>query len=456
MRWPAMFSLVAAVIALSGCAASFSGEPPKQVWSTGFWYWQRFSDVAPPGPPVDVIFFQAGTINRELYLQRPSEWNAYANIPRSLPSAREYWAVFRYERQGLPEGAAPVVAKEMAEVVKNARRQSLNLKGVQLDIDCPTGSLSKYAAWLRELKQGLPKGTEVSITALLDWFRDGTDVAEAIREVDEFVPQFYDVDWRDRSGRSAIGIRVDADRWGSVFNRFRKRFRIGVSTFGRARLLPATASSPSIPLLGIDSYFNDLTPIDFAVNPAFTLQATRNKASELVLDYRANRKIEMSYIHFQPGDAVEFIFATPEAIRGAGDAIRAMKGYCAGVVFFRWSSEHDPLTMLPDEVLENAGLLGLREPKMASVLLINGGCAAVACNDIYLESPAPFGAKAIDYRVHSSQELEYFLPEKRMPVRMAGPSDLEVSLPPYCARGRLYLGRVVTKRRADFTVEELQ
>ena len=42
-----------------------------------------------------------------------------------------------------------------------------------------------------------------------------------------------------------------------------------------------------------------------------------------------------------------------------------------------------------------------------------------------------------------------------MPVRMTGPSQLELSLPPYCGRGRMYLGRAVTaESRAESTIEE--
>lgn len=43
----------------------------------------------------------------------------------------------------------------------------------------------------------------ISITALLDWFRDGTAVGEAIARIDEFVPQFYDLAAPGTSGGMA-------------------------------------------------------------------------------------------------------------------------------------------------------------------------------------------------------------------------------------------------------------
>jgi len=75
--------------------------------------------------------------------------------------------------------------------------------------------------------------------------------------------------------------------------------------------------------------------------------------------------------------------------------------------------------------------------------------------DVYLESAGPLSPLVAHYRIHASTELEYFLPEKNVPARLAGTSDVEVSLPPYCGRGRLYIGRVVSLQHAEFTVEEM-
>ena len=106
------------------------------------------------------------------------------------------------------------------------------------------------------------------------------------------------------------------------------------------------------------------------------------------------------------------------------------------------------MTLPPGEVLAPDE----RRPATAST--VDGHCAAVECADLFFESGAPVASTALRYRLRSSGELEYFLPEKKMPVRMSGPSELELTLPPYCARGRLYLGRVVSRKPAEFTVEE--
>jgi hypothetical protein len=233
-----------------------------------------------------------------------------------------------------------------------------------------------------------------------------------------------------------------------------KRFRIGISTFGRSRLIPKDTGNRSKSWR--ISTFRDLVPLDVATNAAFRLEAQRNAASEVVLNYRVTKKAHVGYTDFEPGDTVQFVLATPDAVRAEVDSARKMAGNVAGVVFFRWPGIDESLTMQVDEVMAAAGLLAKPDHEANRIDAIDGRCAAVACVDVYLEAHAPFSPNALRYHVHSSVELAYFLPEKNVPVRMAGPSELEVSLPPYCARGRLYLGRAVTARRPDFAVEEAQ
>lgn len=462
LRLPEVSLLLITSLGLSGCADSLHSQQPPTKWTTGFWFWQGSSTGATwSKEPLDVLFVQVGTIRKQTapYMIRKTaatQWHAYGQLPDELPAAREYWLVFRFERQGVPDlPAAPVLAQEVFRLREAARKRHLNVAGVQLDIDAPTGALSQYVSFLRDLRTGLPVGVEISITALLDWFRNGTAISDVVKEVDEFVPQFYDVaDPNSSHGGSAIAAKIDAARWGPVFNRYGKRFRLGISTFGRARLVPRGDPSQS-KHVGL-AFFGDLSPLDIATNSAFHLQTTRSQANELVLSYRAMRETRIGHNGFQPGDTVQFILSTPEAIRTAVDSAKEMRGHLGGVVFFRWPSSNETLAMQPEEVLIAAGLTAPNPRTPVGILLIDGGCAAVKCMDVYLENANPFSPQAVSYRIRSSTGLEYFLPEQNMPVRMVGASELELSLPPYCGRGRMYLGRAVTAIRAEFTVERDQ
>ena len=446
--------LLIASLVLCGCVGALHSQQAPLKWTTGFWFWQGSSVQASPSTKtLDALYFQAGEINEGVGPQRQS-WSVYAGLPEELPAASEYWIVLRFNKQGVPDlQAAPFVAQRVSQLRAEMQQEHHNVAGVQLDIDSPTRALPQYASFLHEVRKNLPPGVGISITALLDWFRDGTAIAEVIKEVDEFVPQFYDLQSDNIfGGTGAIAAKVDSAKWGPVFNRLGKRFRIGISSFGRALYVQrSVAQGGSRRLLPV---FADLTPLDIAGNAAFNLQTSRNEANELVLTYRAARKIAIDYTAFEAGDGIQFILPTPEVIRAAVESVKRMRGYCAGVVFFRWPASNETLAMLPEEVLAAAG--GASEAaKKSSLDLADGGCAAVSCTDVFLVSANPLRPTHVRFHVHSSAELEYFLPEKGVPIRMEGVSDLELSLPPYAGRRRMYLGRAVTAKHAEFTVGEV-
>jgi len=439
-----MRPLLACVLALSfgisGCAISQSG--PRQTWQTGFWLWEGYSAIPPwKGDPLDVIFLQVGSMGPRERGQ-PYWVSAYPGIPANLPPAREYWLVFRYEQQGIPDPEiAPYVADAVTDLRLSAQRQQLKIAGIQLDIDCPTARLHDYARLIHSLREYLPGEYQISITALLDWFREGTAVGDVIREADEFVPQFYDGGGR-YGGESVIASKVDGARWGPIFNRFGKRFRVGISTFGRVHN-------------DARYYFGDLSLLDVGSNSAFQVQAARSETNELVLRYRAVRKTKVGYVGYEPGTGFEFVLATPESVSGAVDAVRHMGGQCAGVLFFRWPAAYESLTMFPEEVLQAAGI-GSSATRKSQLLEVDGHCATVSCRDLYLESAHPLAPAVLHGRVRVSAELEYVLPEPKLQTRMSGPSQIEFAVPAYCGRGRLFIGRAVTLKPAEFTLEDLR
>lgn len=260
-----VLALLLVALAGAACGPSRASEERPRSWTVGFWYWSSWGAPDRLEGAVDSVYLLAR-----------------GGLPESVPPAREYWLVYRYDRQAVPEGdAAAQFLNDVGRGLSAARRRAIPVRGVQFDIDSPTAALPKYAAFLREARRELPRGMEVSITALLDWFRPGTAIGDVIREVDEFAPQFYDIADPERSG-PAIAAPIDAARWGPVFNRFQKPFRIGISTFGRVRSVHKDQTVRGI-------YFDRVTPLDLAMTPAFQLRTRRNQASELALTWRAAR-----------------------------------------------------------------------------------------------------------------------------------------------------------------------
>ncbi len=435
--------LLALAILAGSCASKPAPGPLPAAWNIGFWVW-HFGDAA-PGPPVDVVYHYSGGFRKDY--THPIE--VFGNLPDNPPAARAYWLVFRYDGSGLPPAQLiPKLLDRVRALALETRRRGLPLAGIQLDIDSPSRSLPEYAAFLRQVKAGLPPGTELSITALLDWFRPSTAIASVIQEVDEFVPQFYDVqDPRTDRPDSAIAAPFNAAKWNPVFQRFRRRFRIGISTFGRARFVPGPE---------LVSYINirDAEPIHLALLPDFKASTSLTPAREVVLRYEAVRRTKVAYTEFAPGAAIEFTLATPESIQTAVEQVRSLGGFCAGVLFFRWPGTSEPLAMPPADIVRAAkGQSSTAEP--AQIRAVKADCAAVSCVDLYLVNSPRLSPRPTRFQLLSTVAVDYFVPSERGPARLAGPQEIAFTLPPYCGRNRLYLGRAVTPRPATFTLQEV-
>ncbi len=374
-----------------------------------------------------------------------AEWNEYLGVPDRLPAAREYWLVTRYDNTNIAgspvvpaPAAAAVVVEQFTREAAEAAARNLGIAGLQLDVDSPTGKLSDYAALLREVRKALPSQYRLSITALLDWFRDGTAMGEVAATVDEFVPQFYDAGERSEG---AVAAPLDASRWSRRFSRFGKPFRIGISTFGRARRER-------------DVYvYGDLTPLHIAPLPGIRAAFDRTRAGEVVARYEATEPVRFGWSELKTGQAIEFVLPFTDSIAAAVAEARKMGDLCGGVLFFRWPAFNESLAVYPDTALRAAGVLK-DAPKEESMLSVSDGqCAAVHCRDLYLLRTAPLNAQPLRYRFESSTPLEYFVAADDVPARMTGARAVDLTLPPYTGRPRLYVGRAVSVERAEYRME---
>jgi hypothetical protein len=422
-------------------------------WTNAFWYWHNFSDEPlADGPSVDALYVHVGSMHLFDLPHYPKRWRANGSMPENPPRAHKYWVVLRAESPGIP---APEILADIEEVIGSIRnwaaRRSIPIAGLQLDVDNPTASLPEYAQFLSRVRRLLPPEWKLSITALLDWFRPSTSVARVIAQIDEFVPQFYDVGKAGGVPGSSnfIAHPVDAARWGPVFNRFGKPFRIGVSTFGRSRTLAPATQSPH----AYYSNVSNLSPIQIAGHPGFTQQNKSTPAGELILNFVARKESNISYYTIPAGHTIQYTFATPDSVRAAVNAARAMGGHVSGVIFFRWPTQDETLTLSPTEVLQSLTSRPASQSFNYRIETVRGDCAAVYCADLYFIGASPFSPTPLQFRIRASLPFEYFLPEPLTPVRPAGPNLLELRFPPYTARGTLYLGRAVLDRPAEFTVE---
>ncbi len=441
---PWLVLLIFLSMSMASCGRGLRGsQASSQPWTVGFWLWQgaEFDVAAAGNRPFDVLYVQVGRVDS--YWKNSVSWPLQAQ----MPPAKEFWALWRYDPPARPaEAQIPMIAGDFEKRRAEAAGRGQTLVGVQLDFDCPTGDLAEYASFLEMLGKALPAGTRLSITALLDWFRAGTEISDVLAHASEFVPQFYDAAMSPEGRLRAIAEPIDAARWGSVFNSFKIPYRVGISTFGRIAYNGK----------GGAQYYRELTPLDILGLPGLrNVSSGPTPGGEQRSVFQAERSLKLNYWTVLPGDQIELIMPTRTSVLSAYDAVKQMGGLCAGVLFFRWPTYRESMVINPATVL---GWVSRSEALSGppGIEVDEGDCAAVTCSDLSLRIADCLPDHAAVYRIQSSRPFEYFVPDPRIKSRISvtGASSLRLELPAFHGAAFLYLGRAVTLDPAQFTVTE--
>ncbi len=180
-----------------------------------FWLW---SGVAPQ--PVlkqaKTLYILQGQINSTR--RQPERGVQFIAQGMSVPRIRqgEVWIVYRAHTLRWPE---PVYTKLLGQV-QRWKTAGNPVIGIQIDFDARTQYLHEYAAFLKDLRQRLPKELRLSITGLMDWSSnaDPAAIAQLKGVVDEVVVQTY-------QGRHSI---PDYAAYLPRMNRLELPFKIGL------------------------------------------------------------------------------------------------------------------------------------------------------------------------------------------------------------------------------------
>lgn len=424
-----------------------------QSWQFGYWVWPPVQKPSiAPSPPVDVVFVLVGRTDARTNRTVTSGW------PAAVPLASEHWAVWRLDPDGRPpdDGDAEAIASGYRRLALGAERSGQRLAGVQIDYDSPTRGLPAYATFLRTLSRRLPDGARLSVTALLTWFDANTRVSDVLHEVDEFVPQFYDVR-PTTDGTVSVAEPIDPQRWSRTFERCGVPYRIGISAFGRIAIARADgrlAFAPDVPLL------------DVRLSPLFDAPVQeRTPAGEWRLTQTVVRAGTVGGLSVAPGDRVQILIPTAASVESAHRAARSMGTQCLGVVVFRWPSAGEAVTMTSEEVRraitsadQTASATPAHAPISVRVSTASDGCATARCDDVYVEPSTRLSDRRLAITIASSCAVDYFLaaPRLQSAARLVTPRTLRVVLPAFHGERRLLVGRLVSHCRPTVTVVEDQ
>jgi hypothetical protein len=119
-------------------------------------------------------------------------------------------------------------------LVRRWRDAGVNVTGVEMDHDCPTGSLPRYASFLAALRRAHPRDVTLSITALPTWL-DSARLRDVLQHVDEAVLQVHAVQ-HPRAGLFDRGqARAWVHEWAEVSAAIGAHgvpFRVALPTYG--------------------------------------------------------------------------------------------------------------------------------------------------------------------------------------------------------------------------------
>jgi hypothetical protein len=208
--------IAAVVLAVAACGPA---DPDRVVAERydSFWLWAGVS----PQP----VLAKARTLyllDGEIRAGAPGRYTMLRpGVPR-LPG-KAVWLVVRTDTLDWPEAAAARLTARLDLWAGAGNR----VEGLQVDFDARTRGLSQYAAFLRALRQELPRRYRLSITGLMDWSANGDPAALAALEgvVDEVVVQTY-------QGRSTI---PGYETWFRGMRGFKLPFKVGLVQGGAWR-----------------------------------------------------------------------------------------------------------------------------------------------------------------------------------------------------------------------------
>lgn len=214
--------LIAAVACLLGIGTARTNARVQPRWHNRppvvLWAWERPEDLAYVDPRTTGIAFLAGTvlINEDGAIVVPRRQ------PLRVPDRSSLVAVVRIEPDRRAHGRlSPAVLPDVAGAITELAG-SFKAASLQIDFDASASERILYRELLEELRQRLPSGVSLTMTALASWcvhdtWMDDLPVDEAVPMLFRMGPEGPDImrtieeqgDLREPLCRSSVGIATD-------------------------------------------------------------------------------------------------------------------------------------------------------------------------------------------------------------------------------------------------------
>jgi hypothetical protein len=176
-----------------------------------------------------------------LQAQPKAGWSrALVDLPRLKADGRPVIAVVRLDGQ-LPALDLQEAGPQVARLLADWQAVGVPLDGLEIDHDSGSARLADYGEFLLQLREQLPPGLKLSITALPAWL-GSPHLPALLQAVDSSVLQVHAVSDPRRGLFDPAQARQWAERWSRVGD---KPFYLALPAYGVA-LLPDTGGAPVV------------------------------------------------------------------------------------------------------------------------------------------------------------------------------------------------------------------
>lgn len=329
--------------------------PPLEI---ALWYWHQPFHLEPSDAKalqaagVRQLFVRAGTFRKEgleAKLILPEKWAGRSEgLQIHLVFNLDYTLVEAFENLPL-EGLARSLQTQIVQERGRAEQAGIPVVGIELDFDCPTRLLPRYADLLHRLRPALhSERSALSITALPTWF--GNSAIEKVQaETDFTVPQYYEPQIPKTLNEFATVSRLALPERGlAQAGRRGASFYAGLPAYGHALIYDDKGK-----LLGTYRSMNALQAMS---HPSFRLARAfpADKEGKPATPATAIGEDIYDFVAIKPapdgrglGFHLVYDLPTPELLRQHLALVRAQRPRnCRGVILFRYP-EPGELATLP-------------------------------------------------------------------------------------------------------------
>lgn len=204
--------LLALALLLSAAAPSFAGQSVRARDYDAYWLWAGVR-ARPELEKAKTLYLLQGEIGPNRFGE--TRLKAQGGTEPG-PHAPTLWLVYRVRSLDWTPEIFAAVNRRLARW-----RDATRVAGVQIDFDASTRGLKNYAAFLRKLREALPKDCLLGVTGLMDWASQAAieDIDALSDTVDELIFQTY-------RGRETV---ADIDAYLARLGRLNVPFRLGIA-----------------------------------------------------------------------------------------------------------------------------------------------------------------------------------------------------------------------------------